>query len=741
MRMPTNGAVIQTSDSSFEKAGFNIQINQHAFKVLSSGLYSNKIRAVIREISCNAWDSHVEAGNTDRPFDLTLPNRLNSTFRVRDYGVGLSKDDVKNVYTSYFTSTKQDTNDMTGCFGLGSKSPFAYTKKFTVVSFFNGKRYHFNAIINEQGFPEVVLVATTSTDEHNGLEVSFSVPNSYDHSRFVEEAAYVLRSFPKESFSVSGYPNFKVTGEGVTPFLEGAGWRLHKGTGSARAFMGNVEYPLEIKDGFSPDAQAVLRDSNIEIDFPLGSFEVTPSRETIQWSDFSVANINERLEKVAEDVISVAVQSLASAKSLWEAHKQATALARSPGLRGFKMQSRCVWRGKKVGGVIHLPNKLTASDDFRFRSYHSQYSGRARHGRTCKVSNSFELSPSHCGEIFLDDIKTSNARVEYYIRTRPSTDGSVYLLTVSTNKVFKAFLKATGFPVDKLRRASELPLEDRSTAAGSSSAPVAKKKSKAFYLEPSGSELRDYWKGANIDVKGATGTNLYIEIRNWRSTVARPGLNRWQEVESKKSRSPDSLNTLMSNLKALDLVDKDAKLLGVRTAGLSKFKKAKNWTNLYDFVPEALLNKVTSDKELFYAYDFYYGELSRDFERSTALSFYKKVYLPLKDDLDPSSHLLKVGRAIEVLSRHEKKVDNLRYLLPYASEKFSLVTRRIPEGSYGRYRMPDEKKMKECRYLRNVPLYYPLLSHLLNEDVKSEQLLVYIQAMDVYNTQQKQSKK
>lgn len=40
---------------------FRIRNSAKAFNILSSGLYANKIRAIIRELSCNAVDSHVAA--------------------------------------------------------------------------------------------------------------------------------------------------------------------------------------------------------------------------------------------------------------------------------------------------------------------------------------------------------------------------------------------------------------------------------------------------------------------------------------------------------------------------------------------------------------------------------------------------------------------------------------------------------------------------------------------------------
>ena len=59
-----------------EVGEFRIRNSAKAFSILSSGLYANKVRAIIREYSCNAVDSHVEAGRADTPFDVHLPNSL-----------------------------------------------------------------------------------------------------------------------------------------------------------------------------------------------------------------------------------------------------------------------------------------------------------------------------------------------------------------------------------------------------------------------------------------------------------------------------------------------------------------------------------------------------------------------------------------------------------------------------------------------------------------------------------------
>ena len=116
---------------------FSIKQSAHAFQVLSNSLYSNKILAVVREYLTNALDAQIASG-VKTPFSVTLPsdNELlgNNYWQVRDYGTGLSEEDIKEFYCTYFSSSKQSSNDFTGMLGLGCKSAFAYTQEFTVTS-------------------------------------------------------------------------------------------------------------------------------------------------------------------------------------------------------------------------------------------------------------------------------------------------------------------------------------------------------------------------------------------------------------------------------------------------------------------------------------------------------------------------------------------------------------------------------------------------------------------------------
>ena len=70
-------------------------------------IYSHKERAVIRELACNAHDSHVIAGTTDIPFLVHLPTHIEPWFSIRDSGTGLPDEDIANVYGGIGISTKR----------------------------------------------------------------------------------------------------------------------------------------------------------------------------------------------------------------------------------------------------------------------------------------------------------------------------------------------------------------------------------------------------------------------------------------------------------------------------------------------------------------------------------------------------------------------------------------------------------------------------------------------------------
>src|SRR6185503_16562202 len=65
---------------------------------LSDKMYTKKELAVIREYSTNASDAHIVAKMSSNEIIVELPTLENLNFRIRDFGSGLTEDQIINVY-------------------------------------------------------------------------------------------------------------------------------------------------------------------------------------------------------------------------------------------------------------------------------------------------------------------------------------------------------------------------------------------------------------------------------------------------------------------------------------------------------------------------------------------------------------------------------------------------------------------------------------------------------------------
>jgi hypothetical protein len=283
------------SSGALESSQSRVNMNATAFKILSSGLYSDKIGAVLREIGCNAADAHIMAGIPDRPFEVKLPTALDPTFSIKDYGPGLSHEDVMNNYQTYFHSTKAHSNEVTGCFGLGSKSPYAYTDQFTVKSAHDGVLRIYFCAFNDVGVPTTSLVSESpvSDDWPHGLEVS--IPISYsDQSAFETKAQETYRWFAVPPVITGGSAIRPVEYEWTVGRFRRIANKWSQNIAHPMLVMGNVAYRFdhfalrnEIKTRKLDWLDTVLNwlyMQDIAFEVPIGLVDITASRESVEYT-------------------------------------------------------------------------------------------------------------------------------------------------------------------------------------------------------------------------------------------------------------------------------------------------------------------------------------------------------------------------------------------------------------------------------------------------------------------------
>lgn len=307
MKLHQEDQVIYGNTSS--ATSFKISSSAKAFKILSSNLYKNKIRAIARELICNALDAHRLAQNTDVPFEIKAPTQIDPRFIVRDFGPGLSEEDITEMYTTYFASSKDDSNDYTGALGLGSKSPFSYTETFSVTSYHGGKiRGYVALLMNGEPVLKPTFTEDMKEDDKTGLEVVVPVKVN-DISRWENEIQYVIRPFGEYNPIVRGINIEDGTYLPLDDYFTEADFVNRHEANGPYAVYGNIVYPLHDVPGIN--VQWLTRNSKaIYFRFPLGQLDIAPSREELSLDEKTIENIIAVTNKVNTEEFEESVKQL-----------------------------------------------------------------------------------------------------------------------------------------------------------------------------------------------------------------------------------------------------------------------------------------------------------------------------------------------------------------------------------------------------------------------------------------------
>jgi hypothetical protein len=373
---------ITVEDRPIERIGvgveqtFRVKGTAKAFRILSSSLYSDKIMAIIRELACNAWDSHKAAGKSDQPIHVHIPNTLEPYFRVKDNGLGLSHDDVLTLCTTYFESTKTDSNDMVGALGLGMKSPFSYVDSFTLVSRFQGEKRTYTMFINEDGMPAVTQMGIVEkTDECNGVEMVVPV-RSGDFFSFEHRVKSALEFFTPEPV-VEGAADFRIDKKEIA--FSGPNFSISDmNYGKPRAIMGVVAYPISyssIENDVLDQYKNVIRNlcyRPLDIRFGIGDLDVTAGREELSYDrKITIPNLIKTLIDVSVEIDIALKSAVEACKTEWEVREL---YYRLNGLMALFEQN---WNGKPLNNHF-MRVKLPKSAENLAVSFYED--GRVNHG-------------------------------------------------------------------------------------------------------------------------------------------------------------------------------------------------------------------------------------------------------------------------------------------------------------------------------------------------------------------------
>jgi len=357
-------------------------------------LYESPLTAVAREYPANGLDSH-RAAKQSRPIEISLPGMFgDDLFRVKDWGVGLNKQDIIEVISKYGASTKRDTDDESGCLGLGCKSALAYAPQFTYIGVKNGKKTTVLTTRDEtDGARMILLEDEVPTDEPNGVEVQVPIRHG-DVNRFETALRELMQYYPKGAALLNGKEVPQITRElELTDNLFMHEWEnardmwQHRGRyrgihGKACIIvvMGNIPYPVPVSTleaamegkrwNFPAHASLIAY-------VPMGAVHFQPSRESLRETDRTkdtvkqvIAQYEKYMQSTIEKKVNEADSRPQAVQLANELEKKYPGFAR-PNFRGEKVPHISEYNGRmlSVGNLWYYINEVireAPSADYRW---------------------------------------------------------------------------------------------------------------------------------------------------------------------------------------------------------------------------------------------------------------------------------------------------------------------------------------------------------------------------------------
>ena len=313
MKSPAATIPVVTNLTGATTQRLTVKADGKLFNLLADKVYTDKVKACLRETWSNALDSHVAAGNPAK-FKVTLPNTLEPAFTVRDYGVGMDHETVLGLYSELMATSKGDDNSQTGFLGIGSKSPLAVSDAFTVTCFDGTTQRSYIISIDAEG-GVITQLGESPSDEPRGVEVQ--VPVSADRiAEFREKAQIVAFGFKDDAPEGIDfvYPEPILSGTYITARPDGEddifGWEIVKSdlleSGDIYVRQGPVVYPVPSDAVPSGSVLSYRAHCSLVIDIPLGTADVSPDRESLSLDPITRANVRGILTTVFGEVSTAA---------------------------------------------------------------------------------------------------------------------------------------------------------------------------------------------------------------------------------------------------------------------------------------------------------------------------------------------------------------------------------------------------------------------------------------------------
>ena len=411
--------------SSHDFDSVNCTIDAEDMRYVASLLrnnYSNPTLAVVREITANALDANSEA-NANRKIEITIPSSLNPHFAVRDFGGGLSKEDVFGLYSKYGKSTKRESNNYIGAFGIGKFAPLSYGQNFTCVSYHGGVKTSYNIFVNDDDDTKIVELHSEPSSEPTGLSVEVAVADD-DVDNFRKVVKDFFRFFSAEEMpKFIGVADDEEFLEPYNIIMEGddSSWFIiednsdywHRNHHGSHAVMGRVHYPINsssidfssLEGNEERHLTQLVQQNNLYIRFPIGSLKLHHSRESLEYNKSTQKVLIDTLISLKEDIEEIAKKKLGDAEDLWDARvKYAQVVNALPyDLRNIFSNS-FKWQGIKVDSPAFVRD-YNYQDNFIITSYTKANDADATDGYKVMSRKENRITAQANSKLVINDFK------------------------------------------------------------------------------------------------------------------------------------------------------------------------------------------------------------------------------------------------------------------------------------------------------------------------------------------------
>ena len=306
------------------KVGIDERNINHIVTILSSNLYSYPMISFLRETVSNAVDSHIEA-KTDEPIIIY---RTAKDLSIRDYGTGISPERFEEIYLNIGSSTKRQSNDYIGSFGIGRFSCLSVSDLANITSYYEGKAYYYvmNKDVDQL---HIDLLDVLDTEEHNGVDVKIPlrfwnpenlaclafINNIYVESE-VDNDLYVVSSFNKRK--IYSFKNFKAIS--MSAF---------KNSENTEILLGKIPYKVDYTELWDYDDkwhkswEDCFRWVYPQIE--IGQLDITPNREGLLYSERTKEVLRKTYDACIEELTELWNQSCSKEyDDIWEYMKRIT---------------------------------------------------------------------------------------------------------------------------------------------------------------------------------------------------------------------------------------------------------------------------------------------------------------------------------------------------------------------------------------------------------------------------------